>query len=46
MFLFIWKDQGLLPTYPKIGIKIKYFTSKIYLLCWIDFKVFRRDERP
>jgi len=42
LFLLIWKDISLLPTYPKVGSKSCSSSLKIYLVGWVDFKVLKK----
>ena len=50
LFLLIWKDVSLLPTYPKVGSKSCSSPQKFCLVSWIDFKslkkYFGEDKKP
>jgi len=50
LFLLIWKDISLLPTYPKTGSKSCSSPQKFRLVSWIDFKslkkCFGEDKKP
>jgi len=48
LFLLIWKDRSLLPTYPQVGSKSCSSPQKFHLVSWIDFKslkIFLEEER-
>jgi len=38
LFLLIWEDISLLPTYPRVGSKSYSSPQKFHFVSWIDFK--------
>jgi len=42
LFLLIWKDISLLPTYPKTGSKSCSSPQKFLLVSWVNFNNFEK----